>query len=207
MGRRLTYLLRPNVSRPIQNVANLDTPPATDVGYSSQGDLENDSDLILSDRELGSSVGSLPPPPGLSPVPEATPTTPVRSHGADSDDDWSIVGDDLEADAELSGNEVGRQERGHVVDAIPEEPGSDCPATEDGVDVTPRPNRMLYNEGVRSIRQTPLSRVWDRRPRNSSSPSRSPARRSPTARRSAIRHEPPQDRTVKSFYAFLFGDR
>ena len=163
--------------------------------------------MILSDRELSGSIGSLPPPPGLSPVPEATSPTRIHSHGVDSDDDWSVIGDDLEADAELSGNEVGRQERGHAVDAILEEPGSDYLAAEDGVDVTPRPNRILYNEGVRSIRQTPLSRVWDRRPRNSSSPSRSPARRSLTARRTAIRHEPPRDRTVKSFYAFLFGDR
>ena len=206
LGRRLTYLLRPNVSRPSHSVANLDTPPATDLGYSSQGDLEGDSDVILSDRELGSSIGSLPPA-GLLPVPETTSASQVRPHGVDSDDDWSVVGDDLEADAELSGNEVDGQEIGQVADAILEEPGSDCPATEDGVDVTPRPNRMLYNEGVRSIRQTPLSRVWDRRPRNSSSPSRSPARRSLTARRSAIRHEPPRDRTVKSFHAFLFGDR
>ena len=54
-----------------------------------------------------------------------------------------------EAGAEFSGNEVGRQERGVAVDAISEEPGSDCLAVEDGVDITPRPSRMLYNEGVR----------------------------------------------------------
>ena len=198
--------MRPNVSRP-SHEANLDTPPATDFGYSSQGDLEHDSDVILSDRELASSIGSLAPPPGLSSVPEVPPTTQVRSQGVDSDDDWSVIGDELEADAELSGSEGGRRRRGSAVDAIPEEVGSESLTTEDEVDVTPRPNRILYNEGVRSIRQTPLSRVWDRRPRNSSSPSRSPARRPLASRRTAIRHEPPQDRTVKSFYTYLFGDR
>ena len=92
------------------------------------------------------------------------------------------------------------------MDAIPEEASMGNPTTEDEIDVTPRLNRILYNEGVRSIRQTPLSRVWDRRPRNSSSPSRSPARRTFTGRRAGIRHEPPQDHTVKSFYIYLFGD-
>ena len=200
MGRHLTYLLRPNPSRPSHSVANLDTPPTTDVGYSSQGDLEGDSDVMLSDGELSSSIGSLPPP-GLSPVSEATSTTQVRSHGVDSDDGWSIGGDDLEADAEIPGDEADGQERRQVVNATPEEPGLDCPGTEDGVDGTPRPSRVLCNEGVRFIRQTRLSRVWDRRPRNISSPSRSPARRSLTVRRSA------RDGTVKSFYAFLFGAR
>ena len=208
MGQRLTYLLRPNVSRPSHESVNLDTPPATDFGYSSQGDLENDSDMILSsDRELGSSIDSPPHPRGLSPVQETTSTARVGPHGVDSDDDWSVVGDDLEADGEVSGNEGGRRLRGRVVGAIPEEPGSSNLTREDDVDIIPRPNRMLYNEGVRSIRQTPLSRVWDRTPRNSSSPSRSPARRSFASRRIPIRHEPPRDRMVKSFYTYLFGDR
>ena len=162
--------------------------------------------ILLSDRELASSVDLLPPP-GLSPVQEATSTAQIRPHRVDSDDDWSVVGDDPEADAEVSGNEGGGRQRGPSVDGIPEEPGSDSLTTEDDVDVTPRPNRMLYNEGVRSIRQTALSRVWDRTARNSSSPSRSPARRSFTSRRISMRHEPPQDRMVKSFYAYLFGDR
>jgi len=118
-----------------------------------------------------------------------------------------MVGDDREADAELSGNEGGEGRREPTVAAIPEEPGSENLTTEDGVDVTPRPNRILYNEDVRTIRQTPLSRVWDRRPRGSSSPSRSPARRSFTGRGTAVRHDPPRDRTAKSLYTYLFGDR
>jgi hypothetical protein len=161
--------------------------------------------MILSDRELGSSIGSLAPPPGLSPVPETPSTTQVRPPGADSDDDWSVIGDDLDADGELSGNEGSGRRTRSVVDAIPEEHASDTLTTGDDVEVTPRPNRLLYNEGVRSIRQTPLSRVWDRRPRDSSSPSRSPARRSFTSRRTVKRE--PHNRTAKSFYRYLFGDR
>ena len=95
-----------------------------------------------------------------------------------------------EADTELSGNEVGRQERGRAVDAAPEESGSDCLTVEGRVGVTLRPNRMFYHEGVsRSIRQTSFSRVWDRRPRDRWPPSRSPGRRSLAARKTAIGHE------------------
>lgn len=159
--------------------------------------------MILSDRELASSVDSLPPP-GLSSVPETTSMGQVRPRGADSDDDWSVIGDEPEADVELSGNEGGGRWRGSVVGAIPEEPGSDGLGTED--DTTPRQNRTVYSEGAWSIRQTPLLRVWDRRPRNSSSPSRSPARRSFVNRRTAIKHGPPRGQMVKSFYLYLFGD-
>lgn len=187
-GQRLTYLLRPNVSRPSYDAPNLDTPPATDFGYSSQGDLGGESDIILSDHELLSSIGSLPPPPGLSPVSGTGASTQGR---ADLDDDWSVIGDDLEADAELSGNEGGRQRRGSVVDVIQEEADSDSLAAGD----------------ARFIRRTPLSRVWDPRPRSGSSPSRSPARRSCPSRRTTIRNERPEDRAVKSFYVYLFGDR
>lgn len=58
--------LTAKVSRPSQKTANLDTPPATDFGYSPQGDLEHDSDIFLSNRGLADSISSLPPP-GLPP--------------------------------------------------------------------------------------------------------------------------------------------
>ncbi|KAF9263414.1 hypothetical protein L218DRAFT_348707 [Marasmius fiardii PR-910] len=61
-GRRLTYLLRPNVTRPDHSAATgVDTPPATDIDTSSQfasdSDLHSDldsqaSDLAESDHEL-----------------------------------------------------------------------------------------------------------------------------------------------------------
>jgi hypothetical protein len=183
--------LRPNVSNPSNRTTNLDTPPTTDFGYSSQGDLEDESDIILSEHELASSIDSLPPPHGLSLGPGTRTTFQVPQHQADEDDGWSIVGDDLEADAELSGSEGALRRIGSLVGAIPEEPGSDSLATED----------------ARFIRRTSLSRVWNPRSRNSPSQSRSPARRSCQSRRTVIRHEPLQNRTTKSFYSYLFGDR
>ena len=188
-GQRLTYLLRPNVRHPSSGVTSLDTPPATDFGYSSHGDLEDESDIILSDHELASSTDSLPPLPGLSLALGIQTRAGDRPSRVDSDADWSVIGDDLEADAELSGNEGGERGSGPVVDTIPEEPGSNGSPTED----------------VRFTRRTPFSRVWDLRPRNSSSPSRSPARRCPS-RRAATRQGPFQDLAVKSFYMYLFGD-
>jgi len=113
-----------------------------------------------------------------------------------------LVGDDLEADAEPPGNEGGRRQKEPTVDVIPEEPGSDS-LTMEGDVVTPRPNGMLYNEGVRSTRQTPLSRMWERTLRNRPLPS--PTHRSFTSRRIPTRHEPPRDRLVKLFYTYLFG--
>ena len=73
--------------------------------------------IVLSDRELASSIES-PPPRGLSPVQETTSTTQVGPRGVDSDDGWSVVGDGLEADGEASGNEGGRRRRRPLIDAI-----------------------------------------------------------------------------------------
>ena len=62
---------------------NSDAPLATDFGYSSQGDPEDNSDTILpSDREFTSSIDLLPPP-GLPSVREATSTAQVWPHGVD----------------------------------------------------------------------------------------------------------------------------
>ena len=51
-GFRLTYLLRPNVTRPDYRApTTLDTPPVTDIDYSSH--LESDIDLLSDLSELG----------------------------------------------------------------------------------------------------------------------------------------------------------
>jgi len=113
-----------------------------------------------------------------------------------------LVGDDLEVDAEPLGNEGGGRRRGPTVDVIPEEPGSDSLTVEGDV-VTPRPNGLLYNEGVRSTRQSPLPGMWERTLRNW--PLLSATHRSFTNRRIPTRHEPPRDRLVKLFYTCLFG--
>lgn len=191
-GQRLTFLLRPNVTRPAPGTTNPDTPPATDFGYSSPGDLEDESDIIISDHELASSVGSLPLHSGPQPTPGVRVITRARSYKSDSGDEWSVIGDDLDADAELSGGEFGgRYERPTANTTPPEGPDTD----------------NLTVEGTQIINRTALPRVWNPRSRNTSSPSRSPARRSCPSRRTLFRYEPPQDRTVKSFYMYLFGDR
>ena len=140
-GQRVTYLLRPNVSRPNHEIC---TPPPTDLGYSSREDLEDGSDMILlSDRELISlSTHSLLPVfrPCIYDSGSAT--------GVDQNGDWSVAGNDLEADAELLGDESGGRRRGPTVDAIQEELGSDSLTTEDGIGIAPRPNGMLYNDGL-----------------------------------------------------------
>jgi len=130
------------VSRPSHETTNLATPTASDSGYPSPGDLGHDSDIVLPGRDLVDSISSLPPP-DLPPVPETPLPTQVLPLGADSDDDCSVIRDRLEATAEFSENEEGLQRRGSPVDAIPEEAGSESLTTEDGMDVTPWPDRIL----------------------------------------------------------------
>lgn len=189
-------MLRPNVTRPDHTAAaTVDTPPFTD--YSSQGDIESESELTsASDRELLESSAELErPQSALSLISETSPSNPSHRYravpaGELSDDDWSVIGGDTDAD--VSGNEHGS-----------------LPVTEEleesGVDSTPRanPDTRVYNH--HSVRQSPLSRVWDRRTRASSSPSRSPARRS--LRRVVARVDPPRASSSNSFYEYLFPDR
>jgi len=96
-------------------------------------------------------------------------TIQVRPPRVDVNDDWSGWGRSGSR-CGTPGDEDGRRRREPTVDVIPEEPGSDSLTMEDDV-VTPRPNGIVYNEGVRSTRQTPLSRMWERTLRNRSLPS------------------------------------
>ena len=90
---RLTYLLRPNVTRPDRRTqAALVTPPVTDLDHSSNPDTDIDSDFV-SDRELESSM-ELDRNAAL-PVIAETPSLP-----AVQEDGWSLV-----AHGELSGFE------------------------------------------------------------------------------------------------------
>ncbi|TDL25937.1 hypothetical protein BD410DRAFT_813024 [Rickenella mellea] len=59
-GRRLTYLLRPNVTRPdLSAKTALDTPPVTDLDYSSHG-LESEFETTQSERGALSDIMSEP---------------------------------------------------------------------------------------------------------------------------------------------------
>jgi hypothetical protein len=209
-GQRLTYLLRPNVTRPDHSAAALlDTPPPTDLDYYSQGDIESESDFI-SDREELSQYSSISEPLGrsqsaLSSISETSPSVAHHDHhrytyraaaGEQSDDDWSVIGGDIEMDDERPRSGSGNVEQYSVQREI---------------DVDQTPTRVSQGSTIfsgythPSTRQSPLSRVWERRNRANSSPSRSPARRS--FRRAVMRVNPPISRVSNSFYDYLFSDR
>ncbi|KAG6902763.1 hypothetical protein C0995_011911 [Termitomyces sp. Mi166 len=97
-GRRLTYLLRPNVTRPDHYaIAALDTPPVTDLDYSSYADTESDRGL-----ETDSDTEQLPAGQA-SYLPVITEdyslSSPRKAPPRLDEDQWSVVGDtDLEGD-------------------------------------------------------------------------------------------------------------
>ncbi|KAJ6586866.1 hypothetical protein DFH09DRAFT_977102 [Mycena vulgaris] len=181
-GQRLTYLLRPNVNYPeFHATTSLDTPPATDIDFSSQ--LDTDSDFA-SDRdthsEAGDSVaGSVVD--HMSTIEEdSSPHLPSGHHPL-SDDDWSVAGD-LDTDGE-SGNEFGMEQSINSLSGDPDE--------------TVVVERRLAQLSLRS-------RAWDHaQSRSTSSPSRSPIGLS----RRAVPVVPSnqQPNSPKSFYDYLFS--
>lgn len=191
-GQRVTFLLRPNVTRPDHTAAaTLDTPPVTDFDHSSQGDMDSESEFTSASELLESSAELERPQSALSSVSENSPSNPTYRYravpaGELSEDDWSVIGGDTDVD--LSGSE-------HAL----------LPVNEDSADSTPRPNPDSRAYTHHSVRQSPLSRIWDRRTRATSSPSRSPARRS--LRRGVARVDPPISNPPSSFYEYLFRDR
>jgi len=87
----LTYLLRPNVTRPDRRApAGLETPPVTDIDYSSTPETDSniDSDFI-SDNDMESDVelnhDNPLPPIDESPNPALSSLPPV------SEEDWSPI--------------------------------------------------------------------------------------------------------------------
>lgn len=93
-GRRLTYLLRPNVTRPDHYaVATLDTPPVTDLDYSSYADTESDRGGLETDSDT-----EQPPANRASHLPVITedpslPSSPRRLPPRLDQDQWSVLND------------------------------------------------------------------------------------------------------------------
>ncbi|KAG6855745.1 hypothetical protein H0H87_011355 [Tephrocybe sp. NHM501043] len=193
-GRRLTYLLRPNVTRPDHHAPNaLDTPPATDIDYSSHPDTESDRDGFEtdsdieqpSDKQLASShlpaISENDSPPLFSDI------LPSRV----DEDTWSLVGDtDVEADESASDAEL-------VVGIGSMSLDSDLP----DLDATPKAGHYLRQKAANR------RRVWPR-DRANSSPSRSPVRR--PFRRGPLRYNQPRLPNIPlhqhcSFYDYLFS--
>jgi hypothetical protein len=157
--QRLTYLLRPNVTRPDHQAPNaLDTPPTTDIDYNSNTESNIDSDFV-SDRDLDSDMDGHDD--ALSAIEEtASQSSPIEEHS--DHDNWSLVGD---ADADVESSNELEIEAG--VEALSlSSPG---PPDEDDADKTfTTPIRPLH-------RPYPLS-ASRRVLRSASSPSRSPVR-------------------------------
>jgi hypothetical protein len=190
-GQRLTYLLRPNVTKPdFRATSLLDTPPVTDlsaheVHTDTESDFVTDADArslveadalsaIASGDEAASIGGDSRP---RSPMPEDLET-------------WSVI-DEADAEADESGGENG------LVESI-----ASLTLSED-IDATPRPLAALRQRAFRAG-------AWDgRNGRSASSPSRSPARRA-AARRAhagslARAQLPVKARGPVSFYDYLFA--
>jgi len=187
-NQRLTYLLRPNVTRPTHGLSTgLDTPPATDLESSVHSDFDAGSASdAFSDRRSDSGLDSdvefvaRPAPRALSAIAESAPGSPAHAPAPLaplSEDEWSVIGDD--ADAEDSEAEGGLAAR---VGSL---------ALRD-VEASPRMRPTSFR-----------SHVWERQRRSASSPSRSPARR--PAR--MYRVEPPRSAlpSRRSFYEYLFS--
>ncbi|KAL1744763.1 hypothetical protein HDZ31DRAFT_37797 [Schizophyllum fasciatum] len=98
-GERLTYLLRPNVFRPDASGAySLETPPVTDIDYSSQlseSDLAS-SDAGDSDIEERRGTRAAAALPAIS---EDRPASPA-------DSSWSLIEDAVSADGDLSASDA-----------------------------------------------------------------------------------------------------
>ena len=203
---RLTYLLRPNVTRPDRRApATLDTPPVTD--YSSNPETDDlDSDFV-SERELESDIELDEDTKfALPAIKEAPlPVSPVSV----SEDAWSLVDkgtddnlhvDDLESGSEFeSADSILHSgiEALSLVSPLP--PLVTQPELED-------PERTLTGIRPHPLRDNPSTRrrEWTSA-RSLSSPSRSPIRTRPR------RHRLNGNKGVvvglpakKSFYEYIF---
>ncbi|OSD06766.1 hypothetical protein PYCCODRAFT_1422348 [Trametes coccinea BRFM310] len=213
-GQRLTYLLRPNVTRPSRHaVPVLDTPPVTDLSEMSElsaHEFDTDSELV-SDRDLSDIEGDPLPRParGLGAIVEvgsdaSAPASPalVAVHYSGSsvpsmaplDDGWSVIsGSDAEGDLSAPEAEGDTLERGVVALSL-----SDAEMDVDRTFVA----EVVRRQGAEALR----SRLLERQRRSASSPSRSPARRTP--RRGRARQEPARMGEAlgrKSFYDYLYA--
>ncbi|OBZ70861.1 hypothetical protein A0H81_09083 [Grifola frondosa] len=198
--QRLTYLLRPNVTRPNYVAsAELDTPPTTDLELSAQ-DFDSESDL-LSDRDYRSDSGAdsdVEPlharsgAPPLAAIAESLPPSPlvVPSSAQDIGDGWSVIGAsdaDVEADDSASEAELGLSGGVAALSLSEHDP--------DGTFIA-QPGR----------RQVPLrTHMWTRGRRSASSPSRSPARRVPSRVRPRMEPLGVEQPAVRSFYDYLYS--
>ena len=196
----MTYLLRPNVTRPDRRrPEGLETPPVTDIDYSSNPDTEIESEYV-SEHELDSdSDVDMEARTSHKPVTNAPRLSTVQ------EDSWSIIDEAEGADEEFeSGSEYGS--------VLGESMGALGPRME-GLSIAEQPEEgagdtTVVEEGIAGLRitaqETPRRRNWVSA-RSASSPSRSPARRRmPRRRRGAKKTHVVGAGSGQSFYEYLF---
>ncbi|KAJ8077166.1 hypothetical protein PM082_001594 [Marasmius tenuissimus] len=190
--KRLTYLLRPNVTRPDHHATiGIDTPPATDIDTSSH--FSSDSDF-LSDRDTHSDLAESDvelehPRNHLKTIPErSTTSSPLASPTLTEDEKWSVVGGS-DVDGDESEHDGGLVES--IVSLSIQEEEEDPDKT---IEAIPTPAMAsMY----------PRSRLRDRQHlRSTSSPSRSPARRAARRPQSGLNTKIRPPRTL---YNTIYG--
>ena len=203
---RLTYLLRPNVTRPDRRApATLDTPPVTD--YSSNPDTDDlDSDFV-SERELESDIedGKF----ALPAIKEASlRASPVPFVG---EDEWSLVDKGMDDNSQVDDLESGSEfesadsilhsgiEALSLVSPLPLSNPLTRPELED-------PDRTLTGIRPHPLRDNPSARRRDwTSSRSLSSPSRSPIRTRPRRHRlNGKKGIAIGLQAKKSFYEYIF---
>lgn len=179
-GKRLTYLLRPQVTQVTASI--IDTPPATDV---SQVDTESDfvSDIHTSDlgSDFASDIEHEAHARELSAISEA-PSSPTA---------WSVIGgSDFEFDEGFAAS----------VESL------SIDVETNDLERTPRAADVRGSGGVYVRNARTRFSAWNE-PRSGSSPSRSPARRLPPARRAMKQQGKKSGKKSGkgTFYDYLFA--
>ena len=216
----MTYLLRPNVTRPDRRApATLETPPVTDIDYSSSPETDDsiDSDFV-SEHELDSDVEMYHRSRNLSVIAESPSPSAPASLPPVEEDGWSHVEDSSDIDEFESSSEFGSAgidllEPRLASLSLQSPPVTTVVGSESGTvaehTTNLDPDKTITEIQPQSIRDDASPRRRERTAmiRASSSPSRSPARMWPSSRR-----RNPKNRVLRaqalgarSFYEYLYA--
>lgn len=112
-AHRLTYLLRPNVQKQDYGAAiTLETPPATDVDYSSQFEVtDSDSDFVKDSDLIDLDIDHL----NLIEEVSSSQQAPIRSISRE-DDSWSLL--DRDSHSDVYGDESSSEAGQDLLDTV-----------------------------------------------------------------------------------------
>lgn len=185
-GRRLTFLLRPNVTRPdFTAVSGIATPPATETDYTLDDSSEPDTISVADSQDLGSDFEEL----------DTGPLIPVRRTGLSAVAEQSD--DDVEGQRRVlasltlgSRRNLHRLEESAGMDADAESDDNVFDPAGDG-ELANSVTSLVINEVEPTNASTPKPRerlgLWDRRGTGSSTGNRAPS--SPSSSPSPIQRE------------------